>query len=596
VQAGELEIPAAPRRVMPSSMLSRGDEDVHAAPRALTLAVVGGRRPEGLGGHLFVSGSIAARGRPAFAGEGVLVRVDLGAPAVRLTAAVLRPPCFHADHRLRGGEHGRLLRFHDLGLARISPRLGARTVLGTAPVFLRDRMIVTTDVGRAWEVDPVSLELVTPIGRIDEWRGALPTPWPFGLVLSSAHPAVDTGSGELFTVNYAPAWVPGAFARLVRWRGAGALEHFKLSVDGKAVAIAGVVHQVGLDRHHVVVQDGAFHVELGHFLLDAVDVVVPGAPMRRLFRGPTRAHAPTTVLYVVPRAGLGRGGTVDAPATARAVRVELPGESVHFEVQAGDDPETVTVVVPHTPTLDVSRWIRRGERMLDGSRAEDMTGLPVPCALVPGELAVHTIDARTGATREVRRIGGEAMWGLGLAAHAPIEGPIAVAFHNTSGFFPELIPADVARACAGRVDVAALAGEGRLPRLLAIDVGSGAVASWTCPNGWALLSPCFVPRSEDSTGRAGFVVCVAHAAAEVPRTPGSSGEELWVFDAEDVGRGPICRLGHPELDFAFTVHAGWTATLRPSPRDYVVSTAEELARRGRTGRMIAERVLPRSAR
>jgi hypothetical protein len=62
----------------------------------------------------------------------------------------------------------------------------------------------------------------------------------------------------------------------------------------------------------------------------------------------------------------------------------------------------------------------------------------------------------------------------------------------------------------------------------------------------------------------------------VPRPPGTSGEELWIFDAQDITRGPICRLGRPDLDFAFTVHAAWVPTLRPSPRDYRVSAAQDL--------------------
>ena len=62
----------------------------------------------------------------------------------------------------------------------------------------------------------------------------------------------------------------------------------------------------------------------------------------------------------------------------------------------------------------------------------------------------------------------------------------------------------------------------------------------------------------------------------VPRPHDTSGEEVWIFDAADITAGPLCRLGHPELDFAFTVHSTWVPELRPSPRDYRVRIFEDL--------------------
>jgi hypothetical protein len=109
MQHDDDSIPVAPQRAMPTSMMSTGVEDLMAAPRTLPLHVLGGELPADLVGHIFVSGSIANPGRPAFSGEGVIYRLDFTGEHVQLKQAILRPPCFRADQALTGSDHGDLL-------------------------------------------------------------------------------------------------------------------------------------------------------------------------------------------------------------------------------------------------------------------------------------------------------------------------------------------------------------------------------------------------------------------------------------------------------------------------------------------------------
>ncbi len=580
----ETPIPVAPRREMPTSMLSSGGEDMMATGRTLELRVLGGELPTDIFGHMFIAGSIATPGRPAFSGEGTVYRVDLLGERVQLKQAVMRPPCFHTDHSLQQSHHGGMLGFHDLGLTRISPLLGVRTVLSNSPVALRDRMIITTDAGRPWEFDPVTLELVTPIGKVDEWIGAIPAPWVFPLHLTSAHPAEDPRTGEFFTANFANpgAGSPG-FTHLVRWAKAGALEHFKLVDEGgDPIVIEQCVHQVAITKNHVILQDSAFVVEMRQMAYDIAELLLPGIPVRELLGGTQmRAQRPSTVLYLIPRRSLRprSGGHAEHPTPVRALRVEIPGESVHFFTQYDDD-ERLEIIIPHTPTLDVSEWVQAGETMLDGSHAsEDIAGMQIPCALTQGTLAVHTIDPKTGQPLAARLLRSDETWGLALGTHAP--GPpdqkLEVLYFNTSGFAPELVPQRVLKTYNDRVDAALMpVGTGRPPRLLAFEIATGALTSYVCPRGWSMLSPCFVPRRGGHGPRDGYLVCLAHSADSVPRPHDTSGEELWIFDAADIAAGPLCRLGHPELDFAFTVHSTWVPELRPSPRDYQVAISEDI--------------------
>jgi carotenoid cleavage dioxygenase-like enzyme len=578
-----MEIPEGPARIMPTSMLSSGVEDIDGPACSLDLSVLAGALPPDIHGHLFVAGSIASLGRPAFTGEGTIYRFDLSPTGVRLHHNVLRPPCHYADRA--APNFGELMQFRDFGLSRISPLLGVRTVLSNSPIPLRDRMIITTDAGRPWEFDPVSLELVTPIGKVDEWLGAIPAPWAFPLILSTAHPADDPGTGELFTVNFsnpAPGGRPG-FSHLVRWTGRE-LEHFSLiDRDGEAVQICQCIHQIQVTRNWVLIQDSAFVVEMRQLALDALGQVLPVEPLREFLGASTmRTQRPTTVIWAVRRRNLRprSGGFADHPTPVVAHKIELAGESVHFYADFEDDGERVRLIVPHTPTLDVSEWIHEGEPLLSGGDAGiEVAGMQVPCALARGRLGIHEVHPESGRA-ESRYVDGPEMWGLALGTYAPRgpERPIEVMFYNTSGFAPELVPARLLAAYAPRVDLAALPlADGEPPRLLDVDTVSGALRSYTAPKGWSLLSPNFIPRAGGPRGpRDGYIAVLAHASETVPRRADSTGEELWLFDAEDITRGPVVRLGHRQLDFAFTIHGSWVPTLRPSRRDYHVDIRHEL--------------------
>lgn len=579
-----MKIPEAPSRIMPTSMLSSGAEDLDGLCRELELTALDGEIPQDLAGHLFIAGSIAALGRPAFTGEGTMYRFDLSPGKVTLKQGVMRPPCFYADQAAES--YGEVMAFRDLGLSRISPLLGVRAVLSNSPIPLRDRMIVTTDAGRAWEFDPVSLELVTPIGKGDEWLGAIPVPWPFPLILSTAHPAEDADTGEFFTINYsnpAPGGTSG-FSHLIRWTGKS-FEHFSMiDAAGEVVQIHQCVHQIQVTRHWVIVQDSAFVVEMRQMALDVLGAVLPIGSLRNwLGAGQMRSQRPTTIFYAIRRSDLrkGSGGFADEPTPVRAYRIELPDESVHFYADFEDDGEVVQLIVPHTPTLDVSEWIHEGEELLSGGEAGfEVAGMQVPCALKRGRVGIHRIHVTTGRSVQTRHVEGEATWGLALGTFAPRgqHAPIEVMYFNTSGFAPELLPSRLLDVYGSRVDVAALPlGDGQPPRLLEVDIATGAVKSYAAPNGWSLLSPNFIPRAGGPRGpRDGYVAVLAHASETVPRQHGSTGEEVWLFDAGDVSKGPVVRLANPQLDFAFTIHGSWVPELRPSRRDYHVDVRNDL--------------------
>jgi hypothetical protein len=412
---------------------------------------------------------------------------------------------------------------------------------------------------------------------------SIPAPWVFPLHLTSAHPVEDPRTGELFTANYVN---PGAgndgLTHLIRWHGAAHLEHFQLIDDnGDPVRIAQCVHQVAVTRNHVILQDSAFVVEMRQMAVDAAALLLPGMPVRELFGSQTcEAQRPTTVLYLIPRDQLRprSGGPASDPTPVRCLRVEIPGESVHFFAQYDDD-EKLEIIIPHTPTLDVSEWVHEGERC-STARAPATTS-PACRSPAPSPRAPSPSTPSTRAPASCSRPPHCAATRPGASPSAPtppsrnsrIE---TMLYFNTSGFAPELVPqrmlktyrtASTRPSCRSR-PAAPAPPQLRRRHRHRDQLPVPARVEHALPH----LRPA--PR-QHRRPRDGYLVCLAHCADSVPRPHDTSGEELWIFDAADITAGPLCRLGHPELDFAFTIHSTWVPELRPSPRDYRVSILKD---------------------
>jgi Retinal pigment epithelial membrane protein len=243
--------PTFPRSVLSVSRDEFGNKEDNPDAKDLPLMmnVKGGKLPLDLQGHVFIAApagsvdSLDAEGRPTkstakftvfpsqdgttplYNGDGMVYRLDFDnlEAGVFLSARLVKPSCYYADtatyrcKKYQGSQTPKAspdLRFKNFGITRISGMLGTRNQLNTAfvPVKFfqdeRERLLVTWDVGRPYEIDPKTLETVTPVGRNDEWKevnkiGKLPgqPPIPFKVIQTSAHPCLDPYTKEIFTVN-----------------------------------------------------------------------------------------------------------------------------------------------------------------------------------------------------------------------------------------------------------------------------------------------------------------------------------------------------------------------------------------------------------
>ncbi len=177
-----------------------------------------GELPDDLQGHVFIVapvGSVTsgdapdADGTSLLGGDGMIYRLDFDRKGeVGLKTRLLKPPCYYADKATRPGSQYAKYGFRNHGISRFSLSLGFRNELNSAflPIKFRDdsneRLLVTYDAGRPYEIDTETLEVVTPIGANTEWRSETSLKFPFPPVLSTAHPVFDPHKSEMFAVNY----------------------------------------------------------------------------------------------------------------------------------------------------------------------------------------------------------------------------------------------------------------------------------------------------------------------------------------------------------------------------------------------------------
>ncbi len=90
-------------------------------------------------------------------------------------------------------------------------------------------------------------------------------------------------------------------------------------------------------------------------------------------------------------------------------------------------------------------------------------------------------------------------------------------------------------------------------------------------------SPQFIPRggNPDPGGNQteGYLACVVLRDGG-DRTPCS---EIWIFDAQNLAQGPICKLGHPTepLLMGLTIHTTWVSAIAPRTAPYRVSIPDD---------------------
>ncbi|WP_373520096.1 carotenoid oxygenase family protein [Aquiflexum sp.] len=88
----------------------------------------------------------------------------------------------------------------------------------------------------------------------------------------------------------------------------------------------------------------------------------------------------------------------------------------------------------------------------------------------------------------------------------------------------------------------------------------------------------FIPRKTPNPGIPEELDGYLFAPVEVGIESGgiwSFTSQFWIFDAQDIAKGPICKMGHEKLVFGFTLHTSWLPQAATNEQQYIISIKED---------------------
>ncbi|MDZ8090216.1 MAG: carotenoid oxygenase family protein [Nostoc sp. DedQUE12b] len=646
----------------------------------LPMNVIYGDVPADLSGHTFIIapvGSVASGGLPnpnathIFNGDGMIYRFDWQGGQVTVKTKLARTPCYYADQATFKNPTYRSHQFRDHGLLRFSPSLGLRDEVDIAFLAFntakdsQERLMITYDAGRPYEIDTNSLEVVTPVGGNTEWKSFLPLPYPFSPVLSTSHPAFDGYTNEVFLVNYGRSlsnflesarfiydleqlpqefeqllsaiaqlldnnslriplgmfskfsqsfsqlligWIEKLlgtampdFVHLMRWDGVGKLQHWELILpDGSPVRIEQSMHQLAITKDYVVLMDTSLKIGPEQILNNPFPNSLETERLLRQLL--TRSQQPNSPIYIVRRADL------KPDVTTVVVRPALiPLETVHFLTDYENPDGQITMHTAHLCATDIAEWVRKYDiSKFDAPKSAPLRlgGMLSNGQMDVGRLGRYQIDGETGQIQDAKVIyDTRRHWGIGfyacqekLVSGLPPQ-RIDNIYWQSLGFWPELLTEFIYNLYEEypyrAVPLKELmqreeAFHNRPSSLFRVDTIKMEVADfYDAPSGYFISSPQFVPRlNSNGSSTDGYIVCTVF---------GGNNNEIWIFQADQLGAGPICKLSHPQLDFGFTMHTAWLSAIAPRTSSYDIPVRqdyESLLKQPAIQQLFAEAVYP----
>ncbi len=380
------------------------------------------------------------------------------------------------------------------------------------------------------------------------------------------------------------------FTYLLRWRGEGAPQRFVLHDRGRPVEVVESAHQMALTRDWVIFVDAAFKMEIDG--ITSVPEETPADLVRAFRREVSRPQSHTARFYFVRRADLDRDdlpsdGHPSFPAAVVPARcVEVNGEVVHFHADWEPTPEgRVNLVAVHQRAMDGAEFVLLGDRRWDGQPLPEHVLGTFPTAMAANTVGHHEVDPEGGrvvCSREVRSA--DLGWALGLTAGPGINtwGAEVPRLTDLYVYSQGLVPDQLTELIHGLYekypqrapwDLRRLLAQGGAPAaLLRVDLREMRIAEhFVMRDDQQVVSPQFVPED----GGPGWVVCNVFSGSD-SLAAGYAAREVWIFRAGALAAGPVCRLGHPDLDWGYTLHTAWLPEVTPLSRAGMITLEDDL--------------------
>ncbi len=473
-------------------------------------------------------------------GDTNMVRIDFDETEAHLTNRLMWTPAALARLKLEKTKH----RFSYLGLMFSSPGLGMFSYTEGMYLLPDGRIAVTSDVDRPWVIERESLRAVTPIGERSEWLPMMSG--TMGEMMgnlfagySNSHVMyTDFEQKETFFVNYQYKQADGTHpVNLMKWDGKSRFEQWLvLGEDGEQIEIKQSIHELVFTRDYILLADTAF--------IAGTEMMAPwnNAPLPN----------EKTEMYIIPRSEL---NATNKTVTAKKFVFGEP--CIHLIPEYENPDGKITVYMLHTPATNTAEILRSYDRNLEGELfAKHLIGYGTLPVLDLSSVGKHVLDMSSGKVANSQYIAEQPFtWGPYLYAYM---GRQTKKFQDQDlfvmfkGFAKEMLPERIYKAYKDinhrRVPIEEMVdGKGihQNNSICRITKEEFKIAdSYIFPDKVLLYTMACLDE--------GYVL--AGVVTDTPASGDSSGHEYWLFDAADLAKGPICKLGHKELNNTTLFH------------------------------------------
>lgn len=505
-----------------------------------------GAVPADIDGSLFICQCLGSP-EAYMVGDTNIIRMDFEGHEPRLTNRFLWTPTAVARHQLKNTRH----RFDFFGFMYLSPGLGMSSYTEGLYLLPDGRIAVTGDVDRPWVIERDSLQAVTPVGRRDAWLPMLAD--NAGEVMGSLFAGynnshvlyTDHEQGEVFFVNY--RLKPNNKehpVKLIRWDGYHDFESWiVVDSNGVEIEIKQSIHELVFTRDYILLADTAF---------------VAGTEMFTPWMTAKLPHD-KTVVHIIDRRDLKPG-----KQTVISKQVVVDNPCIHLIPEYENPNDQIMVYMLHTPATNTAEILRNYDRDLNGQLfPKHLIGYGTLPVLDLSSIGKHLIDVPQSKVLGSAYISEMPYcWGPYLYTYMgrqtkPYTGQDL--FVMFKGFSRDMLPQRIFNAYknvdARQVPLDDMVGGEGLHHnnsICRITTKDFSIAdAYVFPD--RVLLYTIATLDSKNQGGAGYVI--AGVVTDQAAGERSSGHEYWIFNASDLAKGPICKLGHESLNNSTLFHA-----------------------------------------
>ena len=392
---------------------------------------------------------------------------------------------------------------------------------------------------------------------------------------------------------------------LMLWKGAQQIHKWKLiDQDQHSLVIFQSMHQIALTQDYIVLIDNSFKFSLDILINDPF----PHNPtisafIRNILSKPM---LPQVEAYLIKREDLNPNEDF---VKVRKLKTPIPLECVHFSSDYANEQDQITLYMAHNSAACMAEWMRPYDTLaIDPQQSVDsnLLGLFSVGGMDIGRIGKVVIDAQkgeivkektaflaqTGNLKNLKEIGPHT-WELGLYTYRDIISADVAVEHIKDMYFvcygsdPRMLTNFIFKLYKNYPnrkihtdDILKYTKEGIPPIITRFNTKNMRLEDhFQFELDYNLRSIQFCPRfrsnSQDPTiplSRDGYIVCtLINPSGEVNHYR----REIWIFDANNLAQGPVCILGHNDLDYTFPLHSVWVDNIEPNDTNYQVDTRED---------------------